>query len=42
MIRRPWTNPAHHEIAIWKLCAFGAVLGVATTGFGELLLRLAA
>lgn len=41
MIRRTWTNPAHRQIATWKLCALGAVMGVAMMGFGELLLRLA-
>lgn len=41
MIRRPWTNRAHHDIALWKLCALGAAMGVAGAGLGELLLRLA-
>ena len=42
MIRRPWNNRAHHDIALWKLCALGSAMGVAAAGFGELLLRLSA
>lgn len=42
MIRRHWPNPAHRDIALWKLCLMGAAMGVATTGLGELLLRLSA
>lgn len=42
MNRRAWTNPAHRQIATWKLCLMGAVMGVTMMGFGELLLRLAA
>lgn len=42
MIRSTWTNPAHRQIATWKLCLMGAVMGVTMMGFGELLLRLAA
>lgn len=41
MTRRRWTNPAHFEIATWKLCLLGAVIGVSAMGFGELLLRIA-
>ena len=42
MTRRVWTNPAHRQIATWKLCLMGAVMGVAMMGLGELLLRLSA
>lgn len=42
MTRRAWTNPAHRQIATWKLCLLGSFMGVAMMGFGELLLRLAA
>lgn len=42
MIRRTWTNPAHRQIATWKLCLLGAALGASTMAFGELLLRLSA
>lgn len=42
MIRRAWTNPAHRQIATWKLCLLGAGLGVSTMAVGELLLRLSA
>ena len=42
MIRRPWPNRAHHDIALWKLCLMGVAMGVATMGLGELLLRLSA
>ena len=41
-MRRPWPNPAHHDIALWKLCLMGAAMGVATMALGELLLRLSA
>lgn len=41
-MRRSWSNPAHRQIATWKLCLMGAVMGVTMMGFGELLLRLAA
>ena len=41
-MRRSWSNPAHRQIATWKLCLLGAVMGVTMMGFGELLLRLAA
>lgn len=42
MIRRSWDNPAHRQIATWKLCLMGAVMGVTMMGLGELLLRLSA
>lgn len=41
-MRRSWSNPAHRQIATWKLCLMGACMGVAMMGLGELLLRLAA
>lgn len=41
-MRRSWTNPAHRQIATWKLCLMGAVMGVTVMGVGELLLRLSA
>jgi len=41
-MRRSWSNPAHRQIATWKLCLLGAAMGVTMMGFGELLLRLAA
>ncbi len=41
-MRRAWTNPAHRQVPIWKLFGMGSVMGVAATGFAELLLRLAA
>ena len=41
-MRRSWSNPAHRQIATWKLCLMGAAMGVAMMGFGELLLRLTA
>lgn len=42
MIRRSWSNPAHHDAAIWKLIVLGGALGVGSMGFCELLLRVAA
>jgi hypothetical protein len=42
MSRRAWTNPAHRQIATWKLCLMGAALSFSTMGVGELLLRLSA
>ena len=42
MTRRAWTNPTHRQIATWKLCLMGAVMGVTVMGLGELLLRLSA
>ncbi|WP_276309716.1 hypothetical protein [Brevundimonas vesicularis] len=41
-MRRSWSNPAHRQIATWKLCLLGAVMGVTMMGLGELLLRLSA
>lgn len=41
-MRRVWTNPAHHRIGTWRLALMGAVMGVAGTGLGELLLRVSA
>lgn len=41
-MRRPWTNPAHHQVPIWKLFGLGGVMAVGSLGFAELLLRLAA
>lgn len=41
-MRRSWSNLAHREIATWKLCLLGVVMGVTMMGFGELLLWLAA
>lgn len=35
MIRRAWTNPAHRQIATWKLCSLGAVMGVAAMGLAS-------
>ena len=40
-MRRTWTNPAHHQVPIWKLFGMGSVMGVSAVGFAELLLRLA-
>lgn len=42
MIRQTWTNRAHHDAPLWKLCLLGAAMGVGSMGFCELLLRLAA
>ncbi len=40
-MRRPWTNPAHDQVPIWKLFGLGSVMAVGSLGFAELLLRLA-
>lgn len=37
-----WRSGQHDATPLRKLCLLGAVMGVATAGFGELLLRLAA
>lgn len=42
MMRRSWSNPAHHHTPIWKLIVLGGSLGVGSMGFCELLLRVAA
>lgn len=42
MTRREWTNPPHRAVSIWKLFGLGAVMAVASLGFAETLLRLAA
>lgn len=41
-MRRSWNHSPAARAPIWRIMAVGAAMGLSATGFGEVLLRLAA
>lgn len=40
-MRRSWSHAPAAYASVWRIALIGAVIGVGTTGLGELLLRAA-